>query len=100
MKVAEQIRLKLTAAFTPLRLDIIDESHRHEGHSGSRPSGETHFRVEIVSSGFEGRSRVERQRLVYAALADEMNNPIHALSIGAYTPAEAAPAPAAETRKN
>jgi BolA protein len=89
MSVADVIRQKLTDAFSPARLDVIDESGRHAGHVGARPGGETHFRVEIVSATFAGRSRVDRQRLVYAALADEIGKPIHALSIQATTPEEA-----------
>jgi BolA protein len=81
MRVATQIRSKLTAAFSPSRLEIVDESHRHKGHVGARPNGETHFRVEIVSDAFQGKSRLERQRLVYAALAEEMSHDIHALSL-------------------
>jgi len=91
MSIAEKIREKLTKGLAPLRLEIIDESHRHSGHAGVSASegGETHFRVEIVSAGFAGRSRVDRQRLVYGLLSEEMNNPIHALSIAAQTPDEA-----------
>ena len=89
MSVADVIRKKLTDTFSPARLDVIDESGRHAGHVGGRPGGETHFRVEIVSATFAGRSRVDRQRLVYVALAAEMGNPVHALSIQATTPEEA-----------
>ena len=72
MSVADTIREKLTAAFAPKELIVEDESAKHAGHSGARPGGETHFNVRIVSETFEGISRVERQRRVYAALADEM----------------------------
>ncbi len=88
MTVAERIRHKLTQAFAPVRLDIIDESHRHAGHAGARPEGETHFSVEIVSDAFAGRSRVERQRLVYATLADELRERVHALALKTLTPEE------------
>jgi BolA protein len=88
MLMAHRIREKLGAAFNPQRLDIVDESHRHAGHAGARPGGETHFRVEIVSSAFEGKSRLERQRLVYAALKDEMAGRIHALSLVTRAPGE------------
>ncbi len=81
MRVAALIRTKLTAALSPSRLEIVDESHHHKGHAGARPNGESHFRVEIVSDAFRGKSRIERQRLVYAALADEMSHDIHALSL-------------------
>ncbi len=89
MPVAQTIREKLIAAFAPEALVIEDESARHAGHSGARPGGETHFHVRIVSAAFEGLSRVERQRRVYAALADEMRGPVHALALTTLTPAEA-----------
>jgi BolA family transcriptional regulator, general stress-responsive regulator len=90
MRVASAIRARLTEALVPERLEIEDESARHAGHAGARPEGESHFRVVIVAAAFEGRSRVERQRLVFAALGDLMRTDIHALSIQALTPAEAA----------
>lgn len=88
MSVADIIREKLTASFAPKELIVEDESAKHAGHSGARPGGETHFNVRIVSDAFEGVSRVERQRRVYAALADEMNGRVHALSLTTLTPAE------------
>jgi BolA family transcriptional regulator, general stress-responsive regulator len=88
MSVADIIREKLTAAFAPKELAVEDESAKHAGHAGSRPGGETHFNVRIVSDSFEGVSRVERQRRVYAALADEMRGRVHALSLTTLTPAE------------
>lgn len=90
MIMAHRIREKLTAALNPDRLEIVDESHRHAGHAGSRPGGETHFRVEVVAAVFQGKSRLERQRLVYAALKDEMSQQIHALSLVTRAPGEAA----------
>ena len=89
MSVADTIREKLIAAFAPDELVIADESARHAGHSGARPGGETHFNVRIVSAAFDGTSRVERQRRVYAALAEEMRGPVHALALATLTPAEA-----------
>lgn len=89
MTVAETIREKLTSAFTPAELSVEDESAKHAGHAGARPGGQTHFNVRIVSDTFIGVSRVERQRRVYAALAQEMKpNGIHALSLTTLTPAE------------
>ena len=88
MRVADRIRSKLEAAFAPVRLTVIDDSERHKGHAGHRPEGETHFNVEIVSASFAGLSRVERQRRVYAALADELAGPVHALSVAARSPEE------------
>jgi BolA protein len=86
--MADSIREKLTAALAPEVLEVVDESAKHEGHSGSRPGGETHFNVRIVSKAFEGISRVERQRRVYAALAEELKSRVHALSLTTLTPAE------------
>ena len=86
MSVAESIENKLKGAFAPLVLNVIDESHLHAGHVGARPSGETHFRVEIVSAAFDGCSRVDRQRLVYDVLRDELAGPVHALSVAATPP--------------
>jgi BolA family transcriptional regulator, general stress-responsive regulator len=81
MTVADTIRRKLTERFAPVRLEIIDESHRHAGHAGARPGGETHFAVTIVSAAFDGQGRVARQRLVYQTLAEELATRVHALSL-------------------
>lgn len=89
MPVVDIIRRKLEEALAPERLEIVDESHLHKGHAGHRPEGETHFRVTVVAGQFAGRSRVERQRLITAALKEEMGNPIHALSMKALAPGEA-----------
>ena len=89
MTVADAIRQRLTAALAPARLELVDESARHAGHAGARPQGESHFRLTIVAAAFAGRSRIERQRLVFAALGDLMQSDIHALAITALTPAEA-----------
>jgi BolA family transcriptional regulator, general stress-responsive regulator len=88
MTMAQRIEAKLTAAFRPERLAIHDESHRHAGHAGWRPGGETHFRVEIVAAAFAGQSRVARQRAVYAALAEELAGGVHALQLTALAPEE------------
>lgn len=89
MSVADQIRTKLSAALQPTRLAIFDDSHRHAGHQGARPGGESHFRLEIVSAGFTGQSRVARQRTVYRLLADELAAGVHALQLTTLTPEEA-----------
>lgn len=89
MSVADTIRRKLTDRFAPSRLDVVDESHRHAGHAGARPEGETHFTVTIVSAVFIGQGRVSRQRLVYHALAEELAARVHALSLITLTPEEA-----------
>ena len=88
MGASDLIAQKLTAAFSPAELSVEDESAKHTGHAGSRPGGETHFSVRIVANAFGGLSRIERQRRVYAALADELKTHIHALSVTALTPAE------------
>ena len=93
MSIAARMREKLTSAFTPVALDIEDQSARHSGHAGAVRAdgsrGETHFHVRLVSPLFEGLSRVERQRRVHAALKDELAGPVHALSLSALTPGEA-----------
>lgn len=82
----ETIRRKLTEAFAPLRLEIENESHRHAGHAGSPGTGDSHFRVAIVSTAFAGLGRVERQRRIYAVLAEELAGPVHALALRAEAP--------------
>lgn len=93
LSVANSIRRKLQAAFSPLSLDIVDDSARHAGHAGAIRAdggqGETHFRVRIVSSAFTGMSRIERQRKIYAVLSEELAKEVHALQLEARTPEEA-----------
>jgi BolA protein len=86
--VKQAITNKLRETFAPASLDVIDESHLHEGHAGHRPGGETHFRVNIVSRAFEGKSRIERHRMINAALAAELAGSVHALAIKAKAPDE------------
>ena len=88
MRVADIIREKLSARFAPTRIEVIDESHRHAGHAGARPEGETHFALTIVSVAFSGESRVARQRLVYQTLAEEIATRVHALSLTTLAPDE------------
>jgi BolA protein len=88
MSIAERINKKLTEALMPSRLEVVDESEKHKGHGGYREGGETHFNVTVVSEEFEGKSRVDRQRVVYALLADEMAERIHALALTTKTPSE------------
>jgi BolA protein len=88
MTVKTQMAEKLAAAFAPQELKVIDESHRHEGHAGHRPGGETHFRVHIVSDAFRGKSRLERHRMVNQALSSELAGGVHALAIHATAPGE------------
>ena len=81
MRVADSIRRKLEAAFQPERLVVEDDSHRHAGHAGARPEGETHFHVTMVSAAFDGVGRVDRERRVHEVLADELKGPVHALQL-------------------
>jgi BolA protein len=87
--VTSAIRDKLSRAFQPKRLEIVDDSARHHGHAGSRPGGESHFNVVIEAEAFQGQGRVQRQRAVYAALKEELAGPVHALSVKALAPGEA-----------
>jgi BolA protein len=88
MVMKDTISNKLQEAFTPESLQVVDESHLHEGHAGHRPSGETHFRVYIVSDAFKGKTRVERHRMINSALAAELSGSVHALAIHAQAPGE------------
>lgn len=87
MSVAARIRERL-AALEPLELQLVDESAQHAGHAGARPGGNTHWRLTIVSPRFAGKSTVARHRMVYQALGELMQNPIHALAINARAPEE------------
>jgi len=84
------IETRLRAELAPTHCDVIDESHLHAGHSGARPGGETHYRLDIVSAAFEGKSRVERHRVVNGLLDQAFARGLHALALRARTPAEAA----------
>lgn len=86
--LAQEIAALLTAAFTPSRLAVINDSAKHSGHSGDDGSGESHFTVEIESAAFVGKSRLDRQRLVNAALGDIPGQRVHALAIKAMAPGE------------
>jgi BolA protein len=82
------ITRKLTDAFAPESLDVVDESDQHQGHAGHQPGGETHYRVYIVSEAFRGKSRVDRHRMINAVLAAELAGGVHALAIHAKAPGE------------
>ncbi|HSM20067.1 MAG TPA: BolA family protein [Hyphomicrobiales bacterium] len=88
MSVQQSIISKLTRAFSPAELEVIDDSERHRGHSGYREGGETHFSVRIVSEAFAGKSRIERHRMVNALLAEELSGRVHALALSIQTPEE------------
>jgi BolA family transcriptional regulator, general stress-responsive regulator len=90
MSAQDIITQKLTAAFHPDSLRVVDESHQHKGHAGHRPGGETHFRVYIVTEAFRGKSRVERHRMINASLSAELAGGVHALAIHASAPGEQA----------
>lgn len=81
MSVTEQIRERLTAAFEPTELEVVDDSERHRGHAGYQEGGESHFNVRIRAATFAGQSRIARHRAVHAALGAELVGRIHALSL-------------------
>jgi BolA protein len=89
MSTRDAIINKLREAFAPQSLEVRDESHLHEGHAGHAPGGETHFRVNIVSPAFQGKSRIERHRMINTVLAAELAGSVHALAINAQAPGEA-----------
>ena len=90
MTIRDSLERKIAEALRPKALEIIDESHLHAGHAGARAGGDSHFKVLIVADVFDGRSRVDRQRLVNGLLADEFAAGLHALSLTTLTPDEAA----------
>jgi BolA protein len=81
--LSQRITQKLQHAFMPSELEVIDDSSSHAGHAYSRPGGETHFRVRIVAEAFEGKSRIDRHRMINHVLAEELAGPVHALAITA-----------------
>lgn len=89
MSRADRLKEQLTRALEPFSIDVVDESHRHAGHAGARPEGETHYQVEIVAARFAGMSRVARHRLVHEIVHSEFENGLHALSLKLLTPEEA-----------
>jgi BolA protein len=86
--VASEMLSRLNSALSPTSIDLVDESEGHRGHGGYNPSGESHFSLRIESPAFAGKSRVERQRMVYSALGDLMRERVHALTIRASAPGE------------
>lgn len=84
--VGKTLEAKLQAAFTPVSLEVIDESSQHQGHAGARPDGESHFRVRIVAAAFKGKSRVEQHRMINQILTAELKERVHALAIEAAAP--------------
>jgi BolA protein len=88
MSVEASMREKLVQALQPTRLDVVNESHLHAGHRNSPGTGESHFRVLVVSPAFVGRTRVDRHRMINETLAAELKGKVHALAIKAYAPGE------------
>ena len=88
MRTVDLITKKLTEAFSPQSLNVVDESHQHEGHAGAPPGGQTHYRVYIVSELFKGMTRLQRHRLINQTLAGELKGGVHALAIHAAAPGE------------
>jgi BolA protein len=86
--VATEMLRRLNSALSPTRISLIDDSEKHRGHGGYNPSGESHFSLEVESAAFAGKSRVERQRMIYKALGELMKERVHALSIRATAPGE------------
>ena len=86
--VATEMLARLNSALSPTRIELTDDSEQHRGHGGYNPAGESHFSLRLESEAFAGKSRVERQRMIYAALGDLMNERVHALSIRAAAPGE------------
>ena len=91
MSIEQQMRFKLMEALEPTRLDLINESELHAGHRSSPGTGESHFRLLIVSPRFEGLSRLARHRLINETLVDELSGRVHALAIHAHAPGEKLP---------
>ncbi|WP_341896801.1 BolA family protein [Ferrovibrio terrae] len=90
MSIATRINTKLTEALAPTRLELVDESAHHAGHAGMQglAAQETHFRLTVEAEGFRGMTRVQRQRLIYQILAQELADGVHALAISARVPGE------------
>jgi BolA protein len=86
--VAAEMLARLNSTLSPTRVELTDDSEQHRGHGGYNPAGESHFSLRIESAAFAGKSRVERQRMVYAALGELMDARVHALSIKAIAPGE------------
>ena len=86
--VATEMLALLNSALLPTRIELIDDSEQHRGHSGHNPAGESHFSLRIESPAFAGKTRVERQRMIYSALGELMRDKVHALSIRATAPGE------------
>ena len=88
MSIEQAIREKLMVALRPTRLDVINESELHAGHRNSPGTGESHFRVLVISEELRGKSRIQRHRMINEALAAELKGGVHALAIKAYAPGE------------
>jgi BolA family transcriptional regulator, general stress-responsive regulator len=89
--IAAEMLARLSSALSPTKIELVDNSEQHRGHGGYNPAGESHFSLTIESPAFAGRNRVERQRMIYAALGDLMRDRVHALTIRATAPSENIP---------
>lgn len=85
----DRLRDALTSAFSPLALEVVDDSARHAGHAGAAAGGETHYTIRLVSPDFAGQSRVARSRAVHEAIAGELRDGLHAVSLTLLSPTEA-----------
>ena len=88
MHIRDHITEKLIKAFAPFHVEVVDESAQHQGHAGWRPGGQTHFRIHIVAEAFNGKSRIERHRMINGVLTEELKTGVHALAIHAAAPSE------------
>lgn len=88
MTMRERIEAGLARALAPTDLKVVDESHLHAGHAGARTGGQSHFRIHVVAPAFAGKGRIERHRMIYAALAGEIADGVHALALDAKAPGE------------
>jgi len=86
--VATEMLKRLNSALSPTRIELTDDSEQHRGHAGHNPAGESHFTLSIESAAFAGKNRVQRQRMVYSALGELLQERVHALSIRASAPGE------------
>ena len=88
MNIRDRMMAKLEAGLAPTRIEIEDESHLHAGHAGARKASETHYRIKVASARFSGKGRIDRHRMVYALLAEEIAEGVHALALHTKTPDE------------
>jgi BolA family transcriptional regulator, general stress-responsive regulator len=88
MSIRDRMMAKLEAGLAPTRIEIEDESHLHAGHAGAHKGSETHYRIKVASARFSGKGRIDRHRMIYALLAEEIADGVHALALHTKTPDE------------